>query len=112
MTRVMGIVKKMILTGENIEDHRIVPKVLRSLHNKFEMAVTTILELRVLTNFSIEEMMGSLMCHQTRLTLEEWSMEHAFKTLNNFMQRWRKHTDKSKGRGRGNQNLEEKHTKE
>jgi hypothetical protein len=69
MTRVMGIVNQIRLTGEAIPDQSIVEKVLRSLPKKFEMVVTAILESKDLSHFSTEELMGSLVAHETRLHL-------------------------------------------
>jgi chromosome condensin MukBEF MukE localization factor len=65
MTRVMGIVNQIRFTGEDIPDQRIVEKVRRSLPKKFEMVVTAILESKDLSNFSIDELMGSLLTHET-----------------------------------------------
>jgi hypothetical protein len=48
------------------------------------MDVITILESKDLSSFLVQEMMGSLMSHETRLKLEEGSMEHVFKTQNSF----------------------------
>jgi hypothetical protein len=91
MKRVMGIVNHIRLTGEAIPDQRIVEKVLRSLPKKFEMVVTSILESKDLSNFSIDELMGSLLSHDTRLHLEDESIANSFKTQFSF----------SRGRGRG-----------
>lgn len=91
MTRVMVIVNQIRLTGEAILDQRIVEKVLRSLPKKFEMVVTVILESKDLSNFSVDELMGSLLSHDCRLNLEDESMAHAFKSQFSF----------SRGRGRG-----------
>jgi hypothetical protein len=79
------------LTSEAIHDQKIVEKVIRFLPNKFEMVVTTILESKDLTNFSIDELMGSLFSHETRLHLEDESIDNAFKTQFYF----------SRGRGKG-----------
>jgi hypothetical protein len=89
MTRVMGIVNQIRLTSEAIPDQRIVEKVLRSLPKKFEMVVTSILESKDLSNFSVDELMGSLLSHETRLNLEDESMAHAFKSQFSFKQRQR-----------------------
>jgi hypothetical protein len=70
MTRVMGIVNQIRLTGEAIPNQRNVEKVLISLPNKFEMVVIAILESKDLSNFSSDELMGSLLSHETRLHLE------------------------------------------
>jgi hypothetical protein len=81
------------VTSEAIPYQRIVEKVLISLPKKFEMVVTTILESKDLANFSTNELMGSLLTHETRLHLEDDSIAKAFKTQSSF----------NKGRGRGHQ---------
>jgi hypothetical protein len=91
MTRVMGIVNQIRLIGETITDQRIVEKILRSLPRKFEMVVTAILESKDLSSFSTDELIGSLVTHETRLHLTDESISNAFKTQFSF----------SKGRGRG-----------
>ena len=63
MTRFMGIVNQIRLTGEAIIDQRIVEKVLRILPKKFEMVVTALLESKDLSRFSIDELIGSLVIH-------------------------------------------------
>ena len=42
------------------------------------MVVTTILEVKELTKFSIEEFIGSLLSHEERMNLDIGSLEHAF----------------------------------
>jgi hypothetical protein len=91
MTRAMGIVNQIRLIGETITDQRIVEKILRSLPKKFEMVVTAILESKDLSRFSIDELIGSLVTHETRLHLIDESISNAFKTQFSF----------SRGRGRG-----------
>jgi hypothetical protein len=80
MTRVMGIVNQIRLIGETITDQCIVEKFLRSLPKKFEMVVTTILESKHLSSFSTDELIGSLVAHETRLHLTDESISNAFKT--------------------------------
>jgi len=91
MTRVMGIIKQIRLTSEAIHDQRIVEKVLRSLPKKFKMVVTAILESKDLSHFSTDELIGSLLTHETRLHLIDESISNAFKNQLSF----------NKGRGRG-----------
>jgi hypothetical protein len=91
MTRVMGIVNQIRLTGEAITDQRIVEKVLRSLPKKFEMVVTAILESKDLSRFSTDELTGSLVTDETKLHLTDESISNAFKTQFSF----------TRGRGRG-----------
>jgi hypothetical protein len=78
MTRVMGIVNQIRLTGEAITDQRIVEKILRSLPKKFEMVVTAILESKDLSRFSTDGLIGSLVTHETRLHLTNESISNAF----------------------------------
>jgi hypothetical protein len=54
MTRVMGIVNQIRVNGEDIPDQMIVEKVLRSLPKQFEMVVTSILEIKDVSNFSTD----------------------------------------------------------
>ena len=58
MTKVMGIVNQLQMNGEEIEDQRIVEKILRCLPKKFGMIVT-VFESRELTKLSVEELNGS-----------------------------------------------------
>jgi sarcosine oxidase delta subunit len=95
MTRVMGIVNHIRVTGESILDQRIVEKVLRDLPKKFEMVITAILESKDLSNFSTDELMGSLLSHETRLHIEFESISNAFKTQFSF------NIGRDRGRGRG-----------
>jgi hypothetical protein len=91
MTKVMGIVNQINLTGEDILDQRIIYKFLRSLPIKFKMFVTSILESKDLSNFSTDEVIGSLLTHETILHLEDESIDNDFKTQFYF----------SRGRSRG-----------
>ena len=62
MTKFMGIVNQLRNDGEKeLTDQRVIEKVLRNLPKKFEMVVTSILESKDLTKFSIEELSGSLL---------------------------------------------------
>jgi hypothetical protein len=97
MTKFMGIVNQIRLTGEAITDQRIVEKVLRSLPKKFEMVVTKILESKDLSRFSIDELTGSLVTHETRLHLTDESIANSFKTQFSFSR------GRGIGRGRGHQ---------
>jgi hypothetical protein len=84
MTRVMGILNQIRLISESIPDQNIVEKVLKSLPKKFEMVVTSILKSNDLSNFSTDELMGSLLSHEIRLHLEYESIENSFKTQLSF----------------------------
>jgi hypothetical protein len=72
------------LTCEAIPDQIIIEKVLIILPNKFEMVVTTILESKDMSNVSTDELMGSLLRHETRLHLEDESRANSFKIQLSF----------------------------
>jgi hypothetical protein len=92
MTKVMGIINRLRTNGEKeLTNQRVVEKVLRSLPKKFEMVVTALLESKDLTNFSIEELTGSLLSYEARMTLDLGTLEHAFQTK----------VSMDRGRGRG-----------
>jgi transposase InsO family protein len=97
MTRVMGIVNQIRLTGEAITDQHIVEKFLRSLPRKFEMVVTTILQSKDLSCFSTDELTSSLVTYETRLHLTDELIANAFKTQLSFSR------GRGRGRGRGHQ---------
>lgn len=69
-----------------------VEKVLKSLLKKFDMVVTTIEGRKKLAYFSIEEFIGSLLNHETRIIRHSDSLENAFQYQASI----------STGRGQGN----------
>ena len=71
MTRVMGIVNVLRNNGEELYDQRVVEKVIRSFPTKFEMVITSILESKDLTKFSVEALSHSLQSHEARFNLED-----------------------------------------
>jgi hypothetical protein len=105
MTRVMGIVNQIRLTRETITEQLIVEKILRSLPKKFEMVVTTILESKDLSSFSTDELIGSLVTHETRLHLTDESTSNALKTQFSF------NNGRGRGRSRGPQGRGSNHNK-
>ena len=61
-SQLLVIVNHLKSNGENIEDVRVVDKILRSLANKFEHVVVAIEESK--ETLSIDELMGSLQVHE------------------------------------------------
>ena len=57
MTKVMGVVNQLWMNGEELEDQRIVEKILRCLPKKFDMIVI-VFESRELAKLSVEELTG------------------------------------------------------
>eukprot|EP00253_Pinus_taeda_P033019 PITA_33019 len=94
-THVIGLVTQMRTHGEVLEERRIVEKLLRVLPSKFDVIVTTIEETKDLSNFSVDELLASLITHEQRLSRNEnSSLEKAFKTQMSF--------GRGRGLGRGN----------
>jgi Reverse transcriptase (RNA-dependent DNA polymerase)/gag-polypeptide of LTR copia-type/Integrase core domain/GAG-pre-integrase domain/Domain of unknown function (DUF4219)/Zinc knuckle len=92
LTRVQKIVNQMKIYGDQLSDQTIVCKVLRSLTDNFNHVVAAIEESKDLTTYTLDELMGSLMTHESRLMkAEEKSEEKAFYTQSQFF----------RGRGRG-----------
>ena len=81
MTQVMSVVNQLRQYGDDVENKRVIEKVLRSLTKKFEPVVVPIEEFKDLSLMQIDELIGSLVTHESRISrYEEGSMEHAFKS--------------------------------
>jgi hypothetical protein len=73
------------------------------------MVVTVLLESKYLTNFSIEELTGSLLSHEKRMTLDLGTLEHAFQTkVSMHRGRGRDFHGCGQGHGRGNSQTRDK----
>ena len=55
------------MNGENIDDKRVVEKILRSLTRKFEYIVVAIEEANDLSFFSLENFLGTLQSHELKM---------------------------------------------
>eukprot|EP00253_Pinus_taeda_P031014 PITA_31014 len=94
-TQAIGLVTQIRSHGETLEERRIVEKLLRVLHSKFDVIVTTIEETKDLSNFSVDELHASLITHEQRLSRNEnSSLEQAFNSQMSF--------GRGRGQGRGN----------
>ena len=90
-TRVVGLINQLKYHGDNIEDIRVVEKVLRSLPHKFESLVMTLEENKDMSHFTIDELQSSLINHEHRISRSNTSLECAFATQSSI----------SRGIGRG-----------
>ncbi|KAH6768896.1 hypothetical protein C2S51_014232 [Perilla frutescens var. frutescens] len=100
LSRAMAIVIQMRSCGEKITDQTIVEKALRSLTPKFDHVVAAIEESKDLSNFSFEELMGSLQTHESRINRSfEKPDEKAFQVKGEFSNQ--KDSSTARGRGRG-----------
>ena len=66
-TRVIGLINQMKFYGDNIDDKRIVEKVLRSIPPKFESLIVTFEENKYLSKFTVDEFQSSLINHEHRI---------------------------------------------
>ena len=100
MGQVSNVVSQLRLLGETLPDQRVVEKVLRSMPKRFESVIVAIEESKDLSQISVEDLMGSLISHESRMNkYEESSLENAFKTQVS-VSRGRGRKGKT-GRGRG-----------
>ena len=94
-TKVVGLINQLKSHGETITDQRVVEKILRSLPPSFENLVVTLEKHTDMTMFTIDELQGSLINHEHRLSITQTSLEGAFAAQSSI----------SHGRGRGRNNF-------
>ncbi|XP_077237259.1 uncharacterized protein LOC143878927 [Tasmannia lanceolata] len=92
---IISLVNQLRVNGKDIQDRRIVEKMLRSLTRKFEYIVVAIEESKDLATISLESLLGSLQSYELRMKQFDSSpLEQAFQTQVSFRRG-------SRGRGRG-----------
>ena len=80
MTQVMNVVNQLWQYGEDLPVQRMIEKVLRCLPNNFEVVVVPIEELRNLIQMHIDELIGSLIAHESRMNrYDDTPLENVFK---------------------------------
>ncbi|KAL4368367.1 hypothetical protein GQ457_05G028310 [Hibiscus cannabinus] len=104
-SRVVVIVNQMKTYGENIEDVRVIEKILRSLTPKFDYVVCVI-ESNDLDSKSIEQVIGELQAQEDRFNRrQDETIEQALKAKvylkNNREEKNQKDRGRGRGRGRG-----------
>ena len=81
MNYVTTTINQLKLYGEEMMEHRVVRKVLITLTKRFESVVTTIEEAKYLIHLSVDELMGSLLSHESKIIRnEKSSLEKQFQT--------------------------------
>ena len=112
--RVAGIVNQIRSLGEDLPEQKIVEKVLRSLPAHFDHIVAAIEESKDLSDYSLDELMGSLEIHEARFKRSTGSsVEQAFQSRVDEKKEggsggaYNKHSGRgysNRGRGRGRPN--------
>lgn len=101
LARVTAIVNQIRSCGEDLSEKTVVMKVLRSLTTKFDHVVAAIEDSKDLSNYTFDELMGSLQVHEVRLNrLEVKDDTKAFCTRSEFSSRQQQGRRRGNGRGR------------
>lgn len=81
-TKVIYMVHQIRRNGENIDDVRVMEKIVRSRDSKFDHVVVAIEESNNLEDLTVEELMGSLQAHGQKIDRrgEGRSLEQALQT--------------------------------
>ncbi|KHN07855.1 Retrovirus-related Pol polyprotein from transposon TNT 1-94, partial [Glycine soja] len=66
-TRVQTMTNQMQSCGETLSDEKIVEKILRSVHSRFDHVTVAIQESKDLSTLKLEELQGSLEAHEQRM---------------------------------------------
>lgn len=100
-SRVMSIVNKMRINGEEMKDVTVIEKILRSLTERFNYIVCSIEESKDIDELSIDELESSLIVHEQKLHRqngEEQALKVSYEERTGGRGRGR---DSFRGRGRG-----------
>ncbi|XP_022852219.1 uncharacterized protein LOC111373865 [Olea europaea var. sylvestris] len=79
-TRVSSIANHMKRYGENIEESRVIEKILRSLDSKLEFVSIAIEEFNDLDTMTLDQLMGSLQVYEERLKKKGETMGQVLQT--------------------------------
>lgn len=106
-SRVMIVANNMRNLGEDLQDAKIVEKVLRSLSEKYNYIVCSIEESKNIKSLSVDELQSSLLVHEQKFRRNSSGEEHALKVTHaegsNSRGRGRTSFRGGRGRGRGRQ---------
>lgn len=103
VSRVTAIANQMKRLVEDVSDLRVIEKVLRSVHEKFDHVVRAIEESKDLEEMSIEELTGSLEAHEEKLNRrkKEAAVEQVLQSKLTLKDKEEKGSPSYRSRGRG-----------
>ncbi|XP_019244519.1 PREDICTED: uncharacterized protein LOC109224392 [Nicotiana attenuata] len=97
-----AVVNQLKRYGEDIEDVRVVEKILRTLTPKFDFVVCAIEESKDLDSMMVEQLEGSLQAHEEKIKRrQEVPLEQLLKTQASFKDYGGEKSYRGNGRGRG-----------
>jgi hypothetical protein len=80
MTHFMSIMNQLCTHGEENQEKKVIEKVLQILPDKFNMVMVSIEDSKDLSQLTVEELMGSLLTHESRFNRNVESLENAFQS--------------------------------
>jgi len=98
MTQVMNVVNQLRKYGEDLSHKRVIEKVLRSFPKKFESVVVPIEEFRDTILMYIDELIGSLIAHDSRMSRYDNPLDNSLKSQLHVTRGSRKRRYNSRGR--------------
>ncbi|XP_059075217.1 uncharacterized protein LOC131875188 [Cryptomeria japonica] len=102
MNQVLNVVNQIRSNGEELKDKKVIEKLLKSLPSKFDFIVVAIEESKDLSQLSVDELMGSLLTHKSRLNRNNnTSFENAFRAQGSSGGGRERSNSRGRGRGRG-----------
>ncbi|XP_070006070.1 uncharacterized protein [Nicotiana sylvestris] len=102
VSKVKVVVNQLRRYGEDIEDVRVVEKIIRTLTPKFDFVVCAIEESKDLDSMMVEQLEGSLQAHEEKIKRrKEVSLEQLLKTQASFKDYGGKTSYRGNGQGRG-----------
>ncbi|GKV51302.1 hypothetical protein SLEP1_g57970 [Rubroshorea leprosula] len=102
ISKVYVIINQLKIYGDQVDDRKVVEKVLRCLPSKFDHVVVVIEESNDFSIYSLNQLMGSLLAHEERIKrFAEKNMEQAFQTKVEISSQAKNYHRGSTSRGKG-----------
>ena len=101
LSRVFELVSHMRTYGESLSNEIVVSKVLRSLTSEFDHVVAAIEESKDLSQYSLDELMGSLLAHEVRINRPSDKAEEKVFRMKGETNKIKQENSAVKNQGRG-----------